>query len=339
MSLLSKRQPQEYSPTAGLPFDDEELEARLVWIWTSARSGSTWLLRLLAHPLRLGDAPNDPEAMLGFHAPEGWGGKVDVIPVDTTFIANHLAPPVGTVPYDASGNPVTFGSFPGMAGKPSYFFCRKYEDLWRPELRRMMLVRFHGWIERAAERMPVEDPLILLKEVAGGFGAGLVMSLFPRSRFVFLVRDGRDVVDSQAQANQPGGWMPTPEAFTTPDERLEFIRQRSRAWVGETLTIERAFEAHPPELRRLVRYEDLLSDTRGTLEPLVEWLGIRRGQQWLERSIEVNAFEKVPDAAKGPTKFFRTATPGYWRESLTPAEQEAAKEIMGQKLAELGYAS
>ncbi len=44
------------------------------------------------------------------------------------------------------------------------------------------------------------------------------MSMFPRSKMVFLVRDGRDVVDSQTAANQPGGWLPV-TGWNTPDER------------------------------------------------------------------------------------------------------------------------
>ena len=58
-----------------------------------ARSGSTWLLRMLTHPLRLVDSSQDPEDLLGFVAPRTWQGTVDVIPVDTTFVANHLDAP------------------------------------------------------------------------------------------------------------------------------------------------------------------------------------------------------------------------------------------------------
>ena len=37
-----------YDATAGLPFDDEELESKLVWIWGSPRTGSTWLRKCSA---------------------------------------------------------------------------------------------------------------------------------------------------------------------------------------------------------------------------------------------------------------------------------------------------
>lgn len=338
-SLLGARS-RRYSATAGLPFDDEELEARLIWIWTSARSGSTWLLRLLSHPTRLVDGSKDPDDSLGFRVPKHVDRPIEVLPVDTTFLANHLSPVVGDSTYNEALAPLTFAMFPGMVERPNYFFSRKYADVWRPELRRLALVRFHALIQRARERVSVvERPRVILKEVAGAHASDQIMSLFPTSRLVFLVRDGRDVVDSQADANRPEGWLPTGGAYETDDERLEFVRDRSRAWVGDVTTIQRAFDAHPADRRYMVRYEDLLSDTPGTLGPLVEWLGLRRSPEWLERAAEVNAFDRIPADRRGPTKFFRTATPGYWRESLAPAEQEVAHEVMGTKLAELGYAT
>jgi hypothetical protein len=49
----------------------------------------------------------------------------------------------------------------------------------------------------------------------------------------------------------------------------------------------------------------------------------------------------VPERAKGPTRFRRSAKPGAWKENLTVEERRVAEEIMGEKLAELaelGYA-
>jgi hypothetical protein len=339
VSLLRRRRARGRSASDGLPFDPDELESRLVWIWTSARSGSTWLLRLLSHPLQLVDGSRSPDDMLGFRVPERAPGPVDVIPVDTTFLANHLAPPARSAPYDESYTPVTFGMFPGMAERPNYFFSTKYADVWRPELRRLALVRFHALIERTAERHEVSAPRVILKEVAGAHAADLVMSLFPRSRLVFLVRDGRDVVDSQVDANRADAWLPTAVGFADAGERLEFVRERSHTWGGDVLTIQRALAAHPAELRYTVRYEDLLADTTGQLGALASWLGLERGPAWLERAVETKSFANVPAAGKGPKRFYRAASPGLWRESLTPDEQAVAGEVMGPKLAELGYES
>lgn len=332
-----RRRNREYSATAGLGFDDADLERRLVWIWTSPRSGSTWLLRLLCHPLKLDNGPGEPGASLGWRPSPGWSGPLDAFPVDSTFLGNHLAPVTGEVPYDESSQPISFRSYPGMAAKPSYFFSSAYEDAWRPEIRRLALVRFQRFLERAGELFELSDPLLLVKEVGGTHASELVMSLFPDSRLIFLVRDGRDVVDSQLHASGPGGWLPLTEDLESPGARLEFVRRRCRAWLGDVATIERALEAHPPALGRVVRYEDLLADTAGTLGPLIEWMGLRRSPRWLERAVEANSFDRIPQERRGPGKFFRAATPGHWRSSLRPQEQRVARELLAPKLAELGY--
>jgi hypothetical protein len=339
-----------YSPTAGLHFDDEEFESRIVWIWGTARSGSTWLLHMLSHPLKLRgvavvghgsagpelDWSNDPQDLLGFVAPRAWQGTVDAIPVDTTFVSNHLMPLFGPADYTDELAPVTVYSAHSMGDRGNHFFSSKYEDAWRPEVRRMMLVRFHRLIERTAERYHVNSPLLLLKEVSGAHAAPLVMSMFPRSRLVFLVRDGRDLVDSHIAASQPGGWLPQ-RGWTTPEERREFIRRCARTWVGDMASIERAFEAHPPELRKMFRYEDLLAAPASNLGSLVEWLGLRRSERWLERTVEANAFDSIAPEQKGPKKFFRSATPGAWRKNMTDEEAATLESLMGGKLRELGY--
>ena len=64
----------------------------------------------------------------------------------------------------------------------------------------------------------------MIKEVDGSHAADVVMSLFPRSRMLFLVRDGRDVIDSLLDANSPVGWLTRlgwgRGAFESDQERL-----------------------------------------------------------------------------------------------------------------------
>ena len=323
-----------YSATAGLHFDDQEFESRIVWMWSPPRSGSTWLLQMLAHPLS--PWTKGVGNVLGFVTPESWQGTVDAIPVLTTYVANHLLPTAGAENYSEDLVPVTFSSALGLRNRANYFFSSKYEDAWRPEVRRMMLVRYHRIVERTAARYDVRSPLVFLKEAGGGHAAPLVMSMFPRSKLLFLVRDGRDSVDSQTAANQPGGWLPM-GGWTTPEEREKFIRSRARTWTGDVAAIERAFEAHPPELRKMVRYEDLLADPASSLGSLVEWLGLPRSERWLAETVEANAFESLAPETKGASKFFRSATPGAWRKNMTAEDAAVLESIMGTKLREFGY--
>jgi hypothetical protein len=311
----------------------DDLEARLVWIFGSPRTGSTWLLRMLCHPHTL-----DRTVPLGFEpAPATAAPGLGVLPVDELFFANHLAPAQGEPVLREDGSYRTPTLNEWRAGDGAYLFASRYEAVWRENARRLVLDRLDAYVDVAG----VADPLLAIKEVNGSHAADLVMSLFPRSRLLLLFRDGRDVVDSLLDAMKPGGWASTElgGALETDEARLEYVRSQSRAWAGGVDASQRAADAHTPELTTTVRYEDLLADPAGRLAEIVAWLGRDPDSRWIDRAVSAHAFEKVPSEARGSAKPFRAARPGLWRESLTDAEQRAAAEIMGERLTSLGYAA
>ena len=71
---------------------------------------------------------------------------------------------------------------------------------------------------------------------------------------------------------------------------------------------------------------------------ICESLSIGVDPERLEQIGREHAYESVPSDEKGGDKAIRAASPGSWRRNLTAAEQRVMHEIMGQKLAELGYA-
>jgi hypothetical protein len=108
-------------------------------------------------------------------------------------------------------------------------------------------------------------------------------------------------------------------------------------WVQRTDAVQRAVAAHAPELTLTVRYEDLRADTPAELRRIGAWLGLDRADQHLERAAAALAFEALPTEAKGAGKTLRFASPGRWREHLSADEQAAMLELIGPRLAELGY--
>jgi hypothetical protein len=319
----------------GLGFDDHAFESRLVWIFGSTRSGSTWLLRLLCHPLKL-----EQRGALGFSLPmqAATGSPLDALPVNEFLLGHHLAPLSGEPMKRGDGEyvPATTNSF--WSSSPHYALSQDYEEFWRPELRRFALVRLHAIAERAAGRFPVaEDPAIVIKDVGVSHAAEITMSILPRSRFLFLVRDGRDVVDSLVHAASPGSWFARAARplITSDDERLEFIRKKAIEWVAWTGSCQRAWDAHAGELRRMVRYEDLLADPAAQLRALYEWIGLDRDAGAIAATVSAHAFGA--NEPTGPTEFARAATPGLWRTNLSAEEQRIAEDVMGEKLAALGY--
>ncbi len=327
-----------YDADAGLPFDAAELEGRLVWMWGSPRSGSTWLLRQLTWPLF-----PEPEATTIFRTPgpdRDPGRPYDALPVDESFISNHLSPAFGD-PREVEGEyvPGTINNY--LGGRPVYAYSQAYREVWAPEARRFALVRLYAFIERArAEGIATTpDPMLIIKEVNGSHAADLVMALMPRSRALFLVRDGRDVVDSLMHAYAPGGFLARHQgySYSSPEERLEGVAWASRLWSCNVDMTLRAIDAHTPGLSRTIRYEDLLADNGAKIDDLNAWLGLERTRAELDAMLSATAFDAVPDKRRGTTERNRAAQPGLWRDNLSDEEQQVCVEIMGPRLKRLGY--
>lgn len=322
----------------GLRLDDVAFESRLVWIFGSPRSGSTWLLDLLVHPLTVSGGWSESDlGVARREAPEA--GAPQAIPINEPYVPQHLTPPLFQ-DQAASGDLglVTLNSF--RHGQPNYFFSDQYADAWRPHLRRLVLARMAAQSERLAAAFSVRDPWVVIKEPNGSLGADFVMSLLPHARLIFLLRDGRDVVDSMLDAQAPGSWLARPWEEPAGDpggQRLELVRRQSALWLARTKAVQDAYEAHAPDLRLLVRYEDARRDPAGVLAELDRWLGLRRSDGARASAVRSNDFDSYPAEAKGPGKPLRAARPGLWRENLSREEQLVMAEVMGAKLEELGY--
>jgi Sulfotransferase family len=327
--------PERPTSANGLSFDLDDLESRLVWVWGTPRSGSSWLLHQLVHPLR-----PDPRRAVGFEGTPGGEAALDIVPVDESFIPNHLAPQLAD-PREVDGMyvPGTLNNYLGE--KPAYVFSREYADVWRPEARRFALVRLNAVLERAQREGfgLAPDARIVIKEGNGSHAADLVMSLLPRSRAVFLVRDGRDVVDSLMHAYAPGGFLARNQgrAIATEDERAEGVRWAARMWACNVDVTRKALGDHSVERQRTLRYEDLLADTEREMTSVFEWLELERDSEWVRRMVAERSFEALPERRRGTAKRNRSASPGLWRENLSPGEQAAVAEIMGERLVAFGY--
>lgn len=324
-----------------------DFEARLAWIFGSPRCGSTWLLNLLCHPLE--PTPNAPAGVIGpgrrttlrrrLRRPWLRTGNA-AVPIDEPYLPQHLTPliEIRFDPEDRSSRAaVTLNET--RTGDPNYFFCGEYTDVWRPELRRLILARLSAQVGQAENELSLTEPAVIVKEPNGSHGAEFMMSVLPRARLIFLLRDGRDVIDSLMDAMSAGGWLAQPymRRMESPEERLAFARSESRVWLQRTEIVERAYDAHPPELRWKLRYEDLRASPLASLSPLVDWLGLNRSSGELRAAISENSFEAIPSAQRGRGTQWRAATPGLWRQNMSAEERAAMEEIMGPKLAELGY--
>jgi hypothetical protein len=167
------------------------------------------------------------------------------------------------------------------------------------------------------------------------------MKALPESRMIFLVRDPRDVAASALDAHRKGSrpskrrTTKTPELFekdTEADKRPDaFLRGRAVTYQQDIDLTEQAYEAHKGR-KVLVRYEDLRADTLGTMKSIYSTLEIPVNDKELARVVEKRSWENVPEEEKGTGKIRRKATPGGWREDLTPRQVEIIEKETTQIL-------
>ena len=314
--------------------DLDSVERRLVWMMGSPRTGSTWLLRLLLHPWGVGRTPTgiDPSRF----RPRGG----NVIPVNESYLAHHIGPMRDPLPPPEAAADTSVVLNDLRRSDPAYFFSDEYADDWRGPLRELALKRFQAQSLRAEAAHGLREPQIVIKEPNGSHAADLIAELFPSSRMIFLLRDGRDVIDSMMDADSAGGWRTRTEGvqpLVTAEQRLQGVRRQAQLWLVRISATERACRRLGPEQSIRVRYEDLLTDTESELARIDAWLGLRRDARQIRAAVSTNRFKSLRNRLRGRRKGVRAASPGLWRENLTEAEQQAMNELIGPKLAELGY--
>jgi hypothetical protein len=264
--------------------------AKIVWIFGTGRGGSSWLMRMM------GDVPHTStwnEPMVGKLFGEFYDG--------------------------AHAGQRGFGGF--VLGEPA-------RDGWRKLIRDFVLgsIRYR--------RLGLDhDRYLVIKEPHGSVGAPLMLDAVPESRVILLVRDPRDVASSNLDATREGSWLYERQemgqkegdspAIADPDAA---VKRRAEQYLKDVGRALEAYEAHEgPKV--LVRYEDLREDTLGTMRRIYTELGIPAEEKELGRVVEKHAWENIPADQKGEGKFYRKASPGGWREDLSPEQVEAVERI------------
>lgn len=270
----------------------------IVWMLGTRRTGSTWLSHMMA---------------------------------DLDEHAVWFEPFVGEI----FGSAYYTRAWDWQRKRKDFVLSRRYKKVWLKSIRNFVL-------DGANARFPevADKEYLIIKEPNGSLGAPLLIEALPESRMIFLLRDPRDIVASDLDAHRKGSWMPEliynseSSKETLADEDPDtFAKERAELCLLNIEKVKQAYEAHKGR-KVLIKYEDLRHDTLGELKKIYASLDIPIEEAQLRLVVEKHDWRNIPSDQKGAGKPQRKATPGSWKEDLTPEQVKIVEQITAPVLEE-----
>lgn len=146
---------------------------------------------------------------------------------------------------------------------------------------------------------------------------------WPRSQFVHVVRDGRDVAASHLRSGRP--W-----AYGSVDDA-------ARGWLA---IVDEVRAVVPAGQLFELRYEDLVADVASTVAPLLDFLGLPWDPAVLRHAEMPHPLFEHPyghPSAAAASDLISASAVGTYRRDLTPAQRQEFERRAGGALARLGY--
>ena len=186
-------------------------------------------------------------------------------------------------------------------------------------------------------------------------------AVYPASRVIHIIRDGRDVAVSAihhfwSRADEHAGQLVLrPEELAKRDAYYKdpekapkaglFTRERLRSLAeGWSRQVGRAIRRGPElfgENYAEVRYENLLERPEEEVRRLCGFLGADADEEVVGRCVESASFERWSKGRKrgqeDSTALLRKGVVGDWRAVFTEEDRRVYKEVAGRTLIELGY--
>ncbi len=305
------------------------LERNSIWVFSTARSGSTWLSQDLlcgAGQMR----PMDEPGFGRMFAPFDWAPeRVYDLAKKATYVESGFDYETRVKTRDVEAFLPPF--------ERAFVYSRRENQIASAQNWTMFL----GILKQTVFRHVMNEwgmigyRDVVFKMPNDSHAADVIMQAFPESFMIFLMRDGRDVMKSRfspfASAKLAG----------TTDQRLRryAIAFYSHFWNFQIDIIHAAFIAHSPERSLLVYYEDLRRNTLAQLRIVFDRIGIPITDDQLAELASRTSLELIPDDQKGHDKPRQTGQIGRYSDVFSEPEIELMEAIMGPNLQRFGYAS
>lgn len=293
-----------------------------VMLTTLGRSGSTWVTRLLGrHPEIFAYRPFEFEARM----------------------ASYWMEILGTLSEPASQRQALRGNLTGalwwtgfqdgnaLAGRPIHPELEEWLSRRHAEsLAAHCVDRIEEFYRRAAADEDDRCSRFVEKCSPATFVQDLLWDFYPGAAELFLVRDFRDVVCSILAYNEKRGVASFGRELV--DDDLGYVSRFAES-VKQLLAGWRARR----ERVHLLRYEDLISDPRGTLTSVFRHLQVDHDDAVVDEVLS-EAMAMTPAAqAAHRTAPSAAESVGRWRRDLKPELLEACEDAFADALDQFGY--
>jgi len=159
--------------------------------------------------------------------------------------------------------------------------------------------------------------------------------------YLIMYRDLRDVAVSHVFYVQRTPWHPEHPVYkgVSVEEGLRHFGKTLLPEFGDWI---RSWHANrDPDNSLVVRYEDLLADTKAIFRDVVELYELSNDSETVEAIVDAHRFENLSGGrTRGEDEegsFFRKGVSGDWENHFTPSLKELFKEKAGQALIDFGY--
>tara|TARA_B100000029_G_scaffold410030_1_gene411793 strand:+ start:265 stop:1200 length:936 start_codon:yes stop_codon:yes gene_type:complete len=146
-------------------------------------------------------------------------------------------------------------------------------------------------------------------------------TVFPHSKFIHIIRDGRDVASSYLKM-----------------ERYETILEAANRWIN-SIQLAQSFGSKIKENYMEIRYEDLVTAPKDVIKNTCVFLDINYDSKMLDHTKQV---EKLGDTDKSHhsnlSKPISSESIGKWKNNLSESDQENITKLLHKHLHHLGYA-